>query len=36
MVEYGVMEEFVLGIVWDGIGYGMDGIIWGGEFLKII
>jgi hydrogenase maturation protein HypF len=32
MAEGGIVRE-VLGICWDGTGYGGDGTIWGGEFL---
>jgi hydrogenase maturation protein HypF len=32
MAERGITKE-VLGISWDGTGYGPDGTIWGGEFL---
>jgi len=32
MAEEGIAQE-VLGICWDGTGYGNDGTIWGGEFL---
>ncbi|MBD3232474.1 MAG: carbamoyltransferase HypF [candidate division Zixibacteria bacterium] len=29
------LEPPVLGICWDGSGYGTDGTIWGGEFIRI-
>ncbi|TAN23866.1 MAG: carbamoyltransferase HypF [Acidobacteria bacterium] len=32
MAEY-QLEGDVLGVAWDGTGYGSDGAIWGGEFL---
>lgn len=32
MVEQGVTDE-VLGVAWDGAGYGTDRSLWGGEFL---
>lgn len=31
--EHHLWDEKVLGVVWDGIGYGDDGNIWGGEFF---
>jgi len=34
MAEHGIMPP-VLGVAWDGTGYGPDSTIWGGEFLVI-
>jgi hydrogenase maturation protein HypF len=33
MLEQNWLKREVLGIAWDGTGYGPDGTIWGGEFL---
>lgn len=35
MIEAGWLERRVLGVVWDGTGYGDDQTIWGGEFLIV-
>ena len=33
MVEKGWLNRTVIGVAWDGTGFGPDGTIWGGEFL---
>ncbi len=33
MIEHGWLDRTVLGVAWDGTGYGAGGQIWGGEFL---
>ncbi|MEI7999355.1 MAG: carbamoyltransferase HypF [Candidatus Omnitrophota bacterium] len=33
MAEHGI-EDSLLGVCWDGTGYGQDNTIWGGEFIK--
>jgi hydrogenase maturation protein HypF len=33
MIEHHWLDRTVLGVSWDGTGFGTDGTIWGGEFL---
>lgn len=35
LLEHGHPADSVLGIAWDGTGYGEDGTIWGGEFILL-
>ncbi|WP_158261374.1 MULTISPECIES: carbamoyltransferase HypF [Pirellulaceae] len=35
MIEHQLLDQKVLGVVWDGTGYGTDRTIWGGEFFVV-